>query len=759
MQRPLSLLLSLCLVVALVVTSCRKDEDNPVKPGTNQPTVATTIAGVVTSENGDVMQGITVQAHGKTATTNQNGLFVIKDVRVPQNRCFVLAHKNGYFTASRAEVPKVGGVTHMRLSMMSNAPQYSVSASAGGKVTLSEGGSIEFPANGYVLSNGQSYTGTVKVAARWLNPVSSAFYSFFPGDFTAQRTDASETELYSYGVLNVELSTPTGDKVQLGNGKKALLTYPLPSSMQSGAPSEMPLWYFDEELGMWKEDGKAVRQGSVYTGEVSHFTPWNCDIPIQTGFLRGRVECGGAAVSGIWVKVGQREVITDENGEYSARVPAGMVFEVSVEANKNLGSGTASPVQVGPVAAQQTITQNLVVSPCPAYITGTLVDCNGNPTEGIVQAVGTASYNAGYAVVQNGTFIMRVEADVMLSVEALGYNGGVSEPLSVQPVTSGTTYNIGTVELCPQTAITFTDIDDNSLQDIYGAIALSPDGGLLAVTKYPNITIYDAQSGTLVQTLSVSSAQRIAFSADGSRLLTSPSFDSTGTNPTRLWNTSTWQEERSFPNVGGAIFTPDGNSILGVLGATSNNIVVQYSVATGAEIGRYTPDAGYWLTLGGITASGTEFIYRTYASGTQRAIIAVWNMSTNSLAREIELPDRAYEGYLAKDGSTLVVPSWDKVYLYNLATGQEISSLSIPAKENSRGFALAPNGTDCVFHAYPGPVGLYNALNSNRIRLLPSPANQDARFSIFDYSADGMHLAGVWTENRANMHIRIWHLP
>ena len=53
---------------------------------------------------------------------------------------------------------------------------------------------------------------------------------------------------------------------------------PLDASMVANAPSQIPLWWFDEDNGYWVEEGEATLQGNAYVGNVSHFSFWNCDV-------------------------------------------------------------------------------------------------------------------------------------------------------------------------------------------------------------------------------------------------------------------------------------------------------------------------------------------------------------------------------------------------------------------------------------------------------------------------------------------------
>lgn len=80
-------------------------------------------------------------------------------------------------------------------------------------------------------------------------------------------------------MVGAELFDDTKQALQIASGYTAQITFPIPGPLAATAPANIPLWYFDETNGMWKEQGNAQVQGGNYVGNVSHFSFWNCDYP------------------------------------------------------------------------------------------------------------------------------------------------------------------------------------------------------------------------------------------------------------------------------------------------------------------------------------------------------------------------------------------------------------------------------------------------------------------------------------------------
>jgi hypothetical protein len=140
------------LLIIAILSGCKTET---ITPDSNPKTITTIIAGQVLNESGKPISGVLITCYGKNTVTNQYGTFFIKDVAAPEERCLMKATKSGYFDGFRAEKPIAGGLTQMRITLVSNLPQGSFLSTTGGTVTApGSTATVVFPVNGYVTENG-----------------------------------------------------------------------------------------------------------------------------------------------------------------------------------------------------------------------------------------------------------------------------------------------------------------------------------------------------------------------------------------------------------------------------------------------------------------------------------------------------------------------------------------------------------------------------------------------------------------------------
>lgn len=79
----------------------------------------------------------------------------------------------------------------------------------------------------------------------------------------------------SFGAIEVLILDDAGQRYNLAPGYTATLRIPIRCDDAGSAPSTITLSYYDEESGLWIEDGVATRNGNYYECQVSHFTVFN----------------------------------------------------------------------------------------------------------------------------------------------------------------------------------------------------------------------------------------------------------------------------------------------------------------------------------------------------------------------------------------------------------------------------------------------------------------------------------------------------
>ena len=271
------------LFSTLLFTSCEKADDGKFIYG-SYPDLSTqvksSLSGFVTDENDLPVNLATIQVGAVTFTTDKYGYFEATNVDVVKEAAVVTVSKTGYFKGIKTYMAEESKSSFFRIKLIPKANAGTINAATGGKVTLVNSLSITLPANAVVnATTNAAYTGTVSVAAFWLNPTATDLPGIMPGNLRGINNDGKMQLLTTYGMAAIELTGSGGELLQIATGKKATLSLPIPSSLSSAAPATIPLWYFDEAKGLWKEEGTATKTGSNYVGEVSHFSFWNCDLP------------------------------------------------------------------------------------------------------------------------------------------------------------------------------------------------------------------------------------------------------------------------------------------------------------------------------------------------------------------------------------------------------------------------------------------------------------------------------------------------
>lgn len=461
-----------------LISNCSKKEESPnpinrniaIKPSPPQNnyvppaiTFTSTVMGFVQDERGEPVEDAIVSTGDKTFTTDENGAFEIIGAAFTGDFCYIKAEKPGYFTASTTVSGSITDMFSAELVMEQQNNFVSFNANEAKALTLSGGAEISFPKNAVESLNGNPYSGVVKVAVKHLNPVDPDFPFLIPGgDLRAFSTLGEDVQLYSYGMLNVELFDNAGNYLQVAKGKQVELTMPVPDEMKSGAPVTIPLWYFDEEVGVWIEEGNAKLINGSYIGKVSHFTSWNCDVPTQRVDLKGKVEdCFGDGIANLKLKVGQRKVRLNAQGQWNCIVPSGIEIEISAINNKN-GDGIVINKTIEPLIGNVPFDVGLIkTNKCKAKITAKVYNCDDKPFNGYYILKINNKQIKNY--IRNGDFSISLFENYDENAELFFYQpaSGQLQKVNVTIPNEGELASLGDIKTCKSKQETYFSYKEN----------------------------------------------------------------------------------------------------------------------------------------------------------------------------------------------------------------------------------------------------------------------------------------------------------
>ena len=444
---------------------CQKNPQeipDPIDPLAEKVTAS--VKGRVTDENSKPVNSASVMAGNTTTTTDINGFFELNNIQLAKNAGFVLVEKTGYLKGCRTIFTNSAIVNNVEIQLIPKTIRGNFTATAGGNIVIQSGTTVSFPAAGIVnASTKAAYTGTVNVIGAWLDPTDPKLSLIMPGNLVGLTTNNEQRVLQTFGMIAVELEGSGGEKLNLASGKTATITMAIPASLQSTAPSTIPLWFFDETKGLWKEEGTATRQSNSYVGTVTHFSFWNCDVPNNFVNLKLTLkdQSGNPAI-GYRVELKNTTNnstaygVTDAAGSVSGAVPPSVSIEMKVynKCNNLVHSQT-----IGPFSSNTDLGVINITTPAPASITvsGTAVNCASSPvTNGYTDVIlDGAIYRTA---ITNGNFSITIERCSNATSTAQVIATDVQNVQQSNPSTlnvSAGNYSTGSIAACGVSALQY----------------------------------------------------------------------------------------------------------------------------------------------------------------------------------------------------------------------------------------------------------------------------------------------------------------
>ena len=427
-------------MIAGVITmaACSSENDEPAPTPTPGPTPTpsggitdgkkvnpgdmkmSALSGYVYTSEGTPLQNVQVTSGNVACITGPDGGFSLERVNSVNGRTVVTFTSDGYIDLTRSMKTVAGDVWEVTMNPTwgnNNVASDTKKVTEDISVTVA-GMTVDLQANGLKYADTGEPVGTyewVTAQVLYLSPDDKDFASMMPGgDLAAVRNDKSEVQLVSYGMSNVSL-TANGLKVQLAEGKPATVTFPVPEKFKNDTPEEIPLWSFNEDTGLWEEEGVAKydSQQNVYKGQVTHFSWVNLDYPESRTTLKVNVKDeAGNPIPNLMIDVdGQRFNSTDVNGMAEFFVPINTEFYVTVRSRDYSNYSPEVKVNVEKLSVGTTKTVDITL-PTVAHISGKVVNSGkGNNLSSLWIEYGSSNATKAVHTDAEGQFIINAPFD------------------------------------------------------------------------------------------------------------------------------------------------------------------------------------------------------------------------------------------------------------------------------------------------------------------------------------------------------------
>lgn len=449
------------LLISAVVLGCRKDIDNDITITDTiifpKEEVSASLFVQVRGSSGEAVEGATVTLGSEMRPSDVDGMVYFKNITMNAEGTLVKIEKDGFFDSFKMFNPRGGNTDYLYVKLIPRLSLGSIASVEGGTLNMVGEAKVTLPANGIVDENGINYSGDVVVYGAWLDPSEAEVVQTMPGDLRGITETGDFKQLLTYGMITVELESPTGQPLQIAEGSLAEIEMPVPEEMVGQAPSSIPLWYFDEASGYWIEEGAAQLIDGKYVGNVAHFTYWNCDDFFNWVQITGQVlNLDGTGAAGLIVNFQilpnglMGTATTDLHGYFTCNVPAGFEFLVSVFDPNCIE--VLSTLTIGPFEEDTTLEEDeyLYVAGVGS-VSASWIDCSGNPvTNGYakIQWEGNTSYVPFSETGSTFSVISYCEiSEEMATIQGFDItNALVSEPIDfdILPFTN----QLGFIEIC-----------------------------------------------------------------------------------------------------------------------------------------------------------------------------------------------------------------------------------------------------------------------------------------------------------------------
>ncbi|MEM9545780.1 MAG: carboxypeptidase-like regulatory domain-containing protein [Bacteroidota bacterium] len=444
----------------LIIVGCRKDEivvdiEDEILPDTEN----VTFQFLITNESGEAIENASVEINSTVYNSDENGVVVTQPQKISSLGTRSEINATGYETLVKLVNGIENEVSSERIILFKSETSI---ISTGQSGAIDGGGRLSLPST-LTRADGSTYSGEVIVKNKYLNPDDKDFLQSAPGNLLALNANDAYRQLASFGMYMIELYDAEGNELNIPEGSSATIEFPIADKHKSDIESTIPLWYFDEDQGLWIEEGEAIIQDDKMVAEVNHFTWWNCDLPYEiVPVCLIFLDVDGDPLPGLEIRFSVNGVdfgiaFTNVNGALAAKIPVGQLIDLKFYLfDEEIGSQTIGPF--GITIRKETIFTDLD----PIKIVGVAFNCSSDPV----------SNGYGYFFNSSGIRMIAMRSDGSFEYIAPGIDHQLVivdkdsdriKVLEVLAADQNVDLDLGTIEVCEEEIS--TKISGNVLVD------------------------------------------------------------------------------------------------------------------------------------------------------------------------------------------------------------------------------------------------------------------------------------------------------
>lgn len=285
--------------------------------------------------------------------------------------------------------------------------------------------------------------------------------------------------------------------------------------------------------------------------------------------------------------------------------------------------------------------------------------------------------------------------------------------------------------------------------------AFSPDGRLILVGYYDQTAkLLDARSGRLVHWLKGHSGlvETVAFSGDGSQILTGEQDLKSAEALIRLWDVATGKQLRTFKGLGVSVesvaFSPNGAWILGAGG----RILYLWDKASGSQIGYFKSPGSYFAHEKAIESVAYSPDGARILTGSTDGTAKLWDTRTSELVQKFTGHKAGVNSVrFSPDGRRILTGSADHTArLWSAETGRLIKEFS-GSSQDIVGIDVSPDSGRLAAGKSNGAIEIWDLVLGRKMAAL---GRDPSTINSIRFGPDGQSIIAGSADKSA----RLWRL-